>query len=560
LLRLSRKMMDYWKGGYKDDDEYWSYAQEFKDNHPPMDGDKLDNMDYAAMYAEAEQLEDRQSEVVYVQVKSEKMPSALPYAPAEYLVAQAVKIDTQGILQCDETQVMPGDVYAYLASGCHLGKGEDAYLAKRKLPPGDVRMPLTTTDGQAKIMLDFILGMDQMASMRRYGRKDVRVLVVGSTAESGIAGLTYRVMSAMGFTGEIDLYDPFEIEAQYLLEGVQYRHHREYYTYQTLDKYDIVFDDSYDMKSPEAPTKHRPIFAHRVKFYSLKHIPGLSLQDGCLYKQVYETDAKEARSVSHPRVYINAYKRYDIGRCRACLELELMLHEDLSEQARLLWHAAHKVPCNGHPRECRTIAATCSYVRQDEEADAYIYICDVHKRDVPLYRIRALSPNRDYRSAERGGHRSDLRVRVTRDIVLLTSREILYHPSLVIETGQEVFVTQKMVDEIRDPCVRDERKIHRRVFHVAWRSSCGRELFQLTTTADHIMDDSCPCQRCVLRQSQERHMDIALEQFIRPVRDREQWVEPPRFREVQASESGYDRNTSRGVPANKKKKKKGRKK
>jgi len=96
-------------------------------------------------------------------------------------------------------------------------------------------------DGQAKIFVETLrpfVGLEP---------KEIKVLVVGSSSPS-VAGMAYPLVAATlsdeGFSGKIDLYDPYEFEGVEVIGSMRLNHFPRSYV-DSGEKYDVILDDAF---------------------------------------------------------------------------------------------------------------------------------------------------------------------------------------------------------------------------------------------------------------------------------------------------------------------------
>jgi len=315
----------------------------------------------------------------------------------------------------DEEESIPDYVVrAYYYCNLHLSDTERNYDLYDRLIETGVRIPIevpqraVVNDGQLKILVDFLIGVDHWLT-RNPTSQLCTILVVGSASESGIASLAYGVLQHMRYDCDfvLDLYDPYETERHYSIEwrdsvNVQrqaiYTHHRAFYNYDAhpehKELYDILFDDAY-VVGADPMMSHRAAIdsrKHSLKFrdYSIKRLVGdndyFSSEKVQIYEQASKTKSGETRVVKYPRLY-GRYNYVTLGRCSLCTEIQYMIRHHMYPSAIDYILMAHSKSCAPHQprRDKRTNQHCCSGAVIHDYAR--LLQCVTHNSSLALYEI-----------------------------------------------------------------------------------------------------------------------------------------------------------------------------
>jgi len=208
--------------------------------------------------------------------------------------------------------------------------------------------PESADNGQMKIAVDAVKACQMLA-----GTNAKKILVVGSSSEGYGGGRTYRLMDTMFSKSEFFLYDPYEVNSDYVTENGNSFHRRAKcfdYASKEIMGYDLVLDDAY-----VNPENNR--YALDPEMNLLKH-PAFSCKCfrsdkrffvGCnVVKQVGKTFSNERRAMSRviERV-VNKDMRF--GTCQFCLELTQYVDRDKYDQKFFdVWFKMHPphYPCS----------------------------------------------------------------------------------------------------------------------------------------------------------------------------------------------------------------------
>jgi len=375
-------------------------------------------------------------DVDYLGTRSPKAPRA------DYSKVASLALTTEPEIQQDKSVIVyetatydtvTVPVYehnAYFYAGMHLPEQQRDEELYDRLVANKINVPISTpqivnqTDGQLKICVDFVIGVDQ-AIVRR-GRQNeaesFKILVIGSASEWGVSSLAYNSLDHIYYPLkiEIDLYDPYEVDREYTnyvyidrdkYERV-YRHHRQCYAYDVQDivKYDLVFDDAYNMNLRDNESQRVALDPNKVvlqaRDYSIKRLPVdkeyFVHARGSVYVQALQTKARETRFTKYPREY-GPYKKSCLGRCAACNEVRYMVARIPDALAKYLM-LCHKVNCVTKSRgrnavvsvdpvlccqpECRGLLGHVGWVR-----------CTRHMSFEPLISVVHLSSARQLKAA-----------------------------------------------------------------------------------------------------------------------------------------------------------------
>jgi hypothetical protein len=200
------------------------------------------------------------------------------------------------------------------------------------------------SDGQMKILTDVV----EMVQDISFEDGD-KVLVLGSSSEEGVcSGMSYRIISYMTDKKiSVDLYDPEDIEMNYDIGTVSYKHHKEKYIYDgTESQYKLLFDDIW-VKGEYRSWDQSNHFA-KVPFFSIKWFPEMDPSrqppHAILKSQRYYTKGAEQRLVSNKPNVI--FKREDkLGSCSKCNWFKYVLNESYSIEFYDFIMKMHNVHC-----------------------------------------------------------------------------------------------------------------------------------------------------------------------------------------------------------------------
>jgi len=302
-------------------------------------------------------------------------------------------------------------VNAYYANGLHTPDPNlDGYnaMVRAGVAP-EVQVPtIKHSDGQLKIVTDFVVGVDAMVA--RCPKSRYRILVIGSSSESGISGVAYGILSKMGIDCDIHLYDSCERQRHVTDGRVNYFYHRELWKYgDSVDDYDIVFDDAYDIgfnanqivgDSQESMRAHldptRSIL--KARDYSIKCLTSdvVYFSGQKIYCQAATTPLNEHRCVKFNRYY-GKFKPLFEGKCPFCVQLKYLLKRDYDWNFFEYFLRSHKRSCvvgfHVFPRHLR-FQNDCCLRNQSSAAPNRLLVCSKHSSYVSLYPVQKLSPTR----------------------------------------------------------------------------------------------------------------------------------------------------------------------
>jgi len=316
------------------------------------------------------------------------------------------------------------DAQAYYASSSYMGDPDGMYHSLRSLPSLEgIVIPLRgQLGGQLKIFVDFALGVDHLLS-RGIGVESNpgRILVIGSSGESGVAGLSYNVLPLMEFFGEIDLYDPFEVSRVEKRRNVVFRYHKASYNYVVSDiiRYHFIFDDAFNVVG--GPFRLSPVVDHAQGF-SVKMFSSTVTDKGYRYVQATKTDSSELRCVSYFRAP-HKYKAPEYGQCALCFELTFRMNKSYSKSFEKYVQGMHKKPCRKGFYSFYGPDVMCSQLLDDSKNP-----CRDHARGHKFYRVPWLSTDRV--QAKDIDHLSGL---IRADV------ELVYENGFVTSPPKEVF-------------------------------------------------------------------------------------------------------------------------
>jgi len=216
------------------------------------------------------------------------------------------------------------------------------------LPPQRERVD----DGQLKILVDAMLAVDTLVSIRKEENYDVpiNVLVAGSSSSTlTTGGESYQIIPYMVPVLSMELIDPNEFNMTYSVEGLissVVSHFPGMHHYD--DKYyDLILDDVFIDYAPKKMHLIRDALGRRdknCKVYSSKLFPGGGIPFGSRYFQVVKTKGREQRWVSHgrsPRYRPNNR----LGACLMCTELKYYLKNDYDDRVYDFFLRMHKRNC-----------------------------------------------------------------------------------------------------------------------------------------------------------------------------------------------------------------------
>jgi len=294
-------------------------------------------------------------------------------------------------------------VRAYYASGLHTNTPDidryNAFILTGVAP--EIKPPvMQSSDGQLKILTDFVIGVDHMVA--RESKDAYLILVIGSASESGISGVAYRVLTKMKIKCEIHLYDPCERENDFVEGDVHYVYHRGLWNYDDdISCFDIVFDDAYivgadtklSMRDQLDPNKR----VLTARDYSIKCLTvdvhyffGYNL-----FRQAAKTPSDEHRCVKHKRYY-GLYRPLFEGKCAFCTQMKYLLRRDYEWDFFEYVLRAHKRPCvlgfRVFPRQVCVQNDCC--LRTKSTLPNRLLICAHHSSYIGLYPLQRLSPDR----------------------------------------------------------------------------------------------------------------------------------------------------------------------
>jgi len=257
-----------------------------------------------------------------------------------------------------EVSIPVNSVLAYLANDMFLSPGRfncyNAMIAYNIAP--FIQIPHVNnfkTDGQLKILVDFLIGVDHCATrypVRFHTKADaMKILVIGSAAESGVSGVAYRVLDHIDRFFEIDLWDPYETDVAESSKNVFYRRHRGKWGYcDSINEYDLVFDDAYVRRDGNRLALDRRRTILDAKDFSIKWLPcpddDFYFEGVTCYYQAANTETRERRGVKYPRRY-HSYHNTFSGVCSFCTELKYQLNLPHSLSLYDYVSRAHKRSC-----------------------------------------------------------------------------------------------------------------------------------------------------------------------------------------------------------------------
>jgi len=345
--------------------------------------------------------------------------------------------DGDVLITKDDQLILPINVVlAYLANDMFLKKafslGYETMLRVGVAP--SVQIPHVNnyrTDGQLKILVDFFLGIDACAfrtPARFHSDKDpMRILVIGSASESGINGVSYAILQHLDLFFEIDMWDPYEVEKEESFPSVVYRRHRGLWKYDnSLDKYDIVFDDAFITRHRNCETldpNHNVLNAKDFSIKWLKCEDDDYFKGVTCYHQAINTEALERRGIKYPRLY-HSYHNTFAGNCALCVELKYQLLRTYSAKVYHFVLYCHKKCCvtgvNVVSRAVSMAHECCS--RNKNATVPYAQLNCGHSTKVKLYRVNHLSSQRKLYAIPKDLVENDYRSMVARDVLITSVR------------------------------------------------------------------------------------------------------------------------------------------
>jgi len=351
-----------------------------------------------------------------VQVFSAKAPDAQRLPGCEVLLDHAVinkKLDVVEVSVPGYKGEIPlYAVYAYFACQMYLTNTHrllyDSYIAARKAPTYPI--PVTKADdGQLKIVVDFMIGIDNLI-FREFGSYDqfrevkrpLAILVIGSSSEGGVSGVAYKILPLLDIQVKIDMYDPYESNVTEQIGQVEYVRHRAFWKYgDSVEKYDIVFDDAY-LKTRFGVSRlsfdpNRTILTARD--FSVKYLMAdldYFTSRVCCYEQAAKlSNSHEHRGTRYPRTYGQIVDNFD-GKCGLCIEFKYMTRLVYSNRVLDYVLRAHKRNCvSGVEVFSRAVLMRdncCN--RVTTPGLPRIFVCPNHKSYMKLYRVKALASSR----------------------------------------------------------------------------------------------------------------------------------------------------------------------
>jgi hypothetical protein len=216
------------------------------------------------------------------------------------------------------------------------------------LPPQRERID----DGQLKILVDAMLAVDELVSIKKNEKDDVpvTVLVAGSSSNTlTTGGESYQIIPYMIPVLSMELVDPNEFDMTYSVEGLVsscITHIPRCHYYQDR-YYDLILDDVFLDCAPKIMHRIRDVLNVREKncrVFSSKLFPGSGVPYGSRYYQVVKTKGREQRWVSRPRV--PCYRPNErLGSCSMCTELKYYLKNDYDDRVFDFFLRMHKRNC-----------------------------------------------------------------------------------------------------------------------------------------------------------------------------------------------------------------------
>lgn len=294
--------------------------------------------------------------------------------------------------------------HAYYANDLHTNEpnidGYKAMVAAGVAP--EIQVPtLKRSDGQLKIVTDFVLGIDAMIA--RQQKDTYKILVIGSSSESGVSGMAYGILTKMKINCEIHLYDSCERQQQYVDGTITYKYFRELWKYgSSVDDFDIVFDDAYALNIDSSVSMREYLDPTRsilsAKDYSIKCLKSdvQYFVNESIYCQAAITPSNEHRCVKFKRQY-NKYRPLFEGNCPFCVQLKYLLKRDYDWNFYEYFLRAHKNPCVAgfrvFPRYIRFKNDCCSR-KSGSSSPNRILLCSKHSSYIDLFPTHTLSKSR----------------------------------------------------------------------------------------------------------------------------------------------------------------------
>jgi len=374
-------------------------------------------------------------------------------------------------------------VMAYLANDLFLSNRKlEAYYAMMALKIAPyIDIPHANndhTDGQLKILVDFVLGVDSCLARNptrfRASGDPIRILIIGSASESGVSGVAYHILDFMGIFFDIELWDPYECEGVSKSTFGVYRRHRGLWNYgavnsERLFTFDIVFDDAFVNREHNRSDldPERTVLCARdfsVKWLANtaddKYFSGINC-----YHQASNLVSLERRGVKYPRVY-HHFKNLFAGKCAFCAELKYILQ--LQYDACFFDYVlrAHKKCCViGVDVFSRAVVMKneCC-VRSQCSTPPLVKLQCGHSSSLSLTRVKNLSPERVLYAPQFDLNERDYRRIVVRDLFLMARRfdGVIYvnanyvasviATNIVIQVDEYFLVTRVRSDEVRVAC------------------------------------------------------------------------------------------------------------
>lgn len=198
-------------------------------------------------------------------------------------------------------------------------------------------------DGQMKIMVDAVLAVDSLESL-----KDQKVCIVGSSHQVTVQPrYAYGPIMHMLEDSVVEMYDFIEEEGKTKEGSNVVVRHAEGVNYSSLKAYDLVIDDVWENGHTSLTGSYmsdKTIDEVYPDNFSLKSF-GERSEEGNIYKQCCHTLSREQRVVSRPVVPL--YKDHDmLGDCTYCVELKFFLRRSYDIPFYKSIMMAHKKPCS----------------------------------------------------------------------------------------------------------------------------------------------------------------------------------------------------------------------
>jgi len=365
-------------------------------------------------------------------------------------------------------------VNAYYANGLHTPEPNvDGYnaMVRAGVAP-EIQVPtIKHNDGQLKIVTDFVIGVDAMVF--RSPKPCYKILVIGSSSESGVSGIAYGILSKMNIDCEIHLYDSCERERQVIDGRVKYYYHRDLWRYgDSVDDYDIVFDDAYDIgfnTSDNTCDSQGSMREHldpmrsvlKARDFSIKYLKSdiNYFRGEKVYCQAAFTPLNEHRCVKFDRYY-GRYKPLFEGKCPFCVQLKYLLKRDYDWNFFEYFLRSHKHSCvagfHVFPRHLR-FQNDCCVRNQISAAPNRLLLCSKHSSYVSLYPLHKLSMARkiyfpkqpyDFDRMEFDDVLVESHVSGVNGVVSGDKLVYLVARSLIIKHMGQFFVTKLLVGEV----------------------------------------------------------------------------------------------------------------